>query len=399
MFAFPQSLAKAAQGCLCAFVVLASACSSSATKPRPQLYVASFDTNPATEVLVERTEHTWVVRNGAERIELRPANTPELYTVPVFGGSWKGEWTGEVWTGHWTDSLRPGSYRVPLTLSPLVDMSSDMSDDTSGPTTSTRWNTSEGTLHLDMRGDSAWATISTPTGDYRHLAGKKIDKSLVFSTFDGAHLFRFDATMKGDSLVNGSFLSGTHYKTSFEGVLMKGEGGAWKSGEQAFNGLEMAFQGVNAKGDTVTWDKSSLEAAGKTGLVVDVMGTWCPNCMDEARLLAELAPQHPDVQFVSLAFERTTDAGILPRLAQFERELDLSWEVLLGGRASKQVAAECLGVVDTVHSFPTTVFWVPGSDPVIHTGFNGPATRKGYDVEREYFQSQLLRLSGRSESR
>ena len=48
----------------------------------------------------------------------------------------------------------------------------------------------------------------------------------------------------------------------------------------------MALTGVNALGDTVTWNRSSLDAAGKSGLVVDVMGTWCPNCMDEARLLA-----------------------------------------------------------------------------------------------------------------
>ena len=116
--------------------------------------------------------------------------------------------------------------------------------------------------------------------------------------------------------------------------------------------LKWKWSGVNSVGDTVTWDKSTLEAAGKTGLVVDVMGTWCPNCMDEARLLAELAPSHPDVQFVSLAFERSTDASILPRLGQFQKELQLSWDVLLGGKASKRIAAECLGVVDTVHSFP-----------------------------------------------
>ena len=45
----------------------------------------------------------------------------ERYAVPVFGGSWKGRWEGEEWRGHWTDSLRPGDYRVPLTLTPLVN--------------------------------------------------------------------------------------------------------------------------------------------------------------------------------------------------------------------------------------------------------------------------------------
>ena len=360
--------------------------------PEQNLYVAHFGTQPKTEVLAERVADGWVIRNGEERIVLRHLGE-ELYAVPVFGGSWKGRWEGEEWRGHWTDSLRPGDYRVPLTLTPLVHPKS-----TSGSKTASRWDTSEGTLLLQTRQDSVWATISTPTGDYRYLAGKKSDNILTFNTFDGAHLFRFSATLKGDSLVQGYFLSGTHYKTSFDGVLSPDGGEGWKSGRQTFNGAEMALQGVNATGDTVTWDKSALEAAGKTGLVVDVMGTWCPNCMDEARLLAELAPSHPDVQFVSLAFERSTDASILPRLAQFQKELQLCWDVLLGGKASKRIAAECLGVVDTVHSFPTTVFWVPGSDPVIHTGFNGPATGEGYVVERAFFENQLNRLSGRSEN-
>ena len=366
------------------------ACSTSG--PEQNLYVAHFGTQPKTEVLADRVDDDWVIRNGEERIVLRHLGE-ELYAVPVFGGSWKGQWEGEEWRGHWTDSLRPGDYRVPLTLTPLMNPQS-----TSGPKTASRWDTSEGTLLLQTRQDSVWATISTPTGDYRYLAGKKSDNILTFNTFDGAHLFRFNATLQGDSLVQGSFLSGTHYEASFEGVLAPNGGGGWESGLQAFNGVEMALTGVNAKGDTVTWDKSALEAAGKSGLVVDVMGTWCPNCMDEARLLAELAPHHPDVQFVSLAFERSTDASILPRLAQFQEALQLSWDVLLGGKASKRIAAECLGVVDTVHSFPTTVFWEPGSDPVIHTGFHGPATGEGYVVERAFFENQLNRLSGRSEN-
>ena len=94
-----------------------------------------------------------------------------------------------------------------------------------------------------------------------------------------------------------------------------------------------------------------------------------PQLHGRGPFLAELAANHPGIQFVSLAFERSTDASILPRLAQFQEELQLPWDVLLGGKASKRIAAECLGVVDTVHSFPTTVFWSPGSEPVIHTGF------------------------------
>ena len=156
------------------------ACSTSG--PEQNLYVAHFGTQPKTEVLAERVADSWVVRNGEERIVLRHLGE-ELYAVPVFGGSWKGRWEGEEWRGHWTDSLRPGDYRVPLTLTPLVNPRS-----TSGSKTASRWDTSEGTLLLHTRQDSVWATITTPTGDYRYLAGKMSNKTLTFNTFDGAHL-------------------------------------------------------------------------------------------------------------------------------------------------------------------------------------------------------------------
>jgi len=371
---------------------MVAGCRDSHKEHSPQLYTASFGTNPITTVLVERSNSSWVVRNGEERVVLRPTDQEEVYALPVFGGSWAGEWVGGVWQGHWTDSLRPNNYRVPITLSPIVNNRS-----AAGPKTSSRWQTSQGVLLLDSREDSVWATISTPTGDYRYLAGTKKDNNLIFSTFDGAHLFRFHATMKGDSLVNGSFLSGTHYRTSFDGVLLEGEQN-WQSGRQAYNGKDIYIKGVSPEGDTIIWSEEILLSAGKSGLVVDIMGTWCPNCMDEARLLTEFAPQHPNVQFVSLAFERTTDKKALARLKQFQRELGLSWDVLLGGKANKRVAAETIGIVDTVHSFPTTIFWSLGADPVIHTGFNGPATGEGYAAERQFFQSQLLKINGRSKN-
>jgi thiol-disulfide isomerase/thioredoxin len=252
---------------------------------------------------------------------------------------------------------------------------------------------------MATRGDSVWATVSTPTGDYRYLAGKKHHKNLVFSNFDGAHLFRFEAYVAGDSLVNGEFLSGTHYRTAFSGRRLASMPTKWKSATQAATAKELTFSGIDARGDTMHWSSAVLENNGKNGLVLDVMGTWCPNCMDEARLLREFASDYPEVQFLSLAFERNTGADALARLQAFRSEMELPWEVLLGGKASKMEAANVLSAVDTVRSFPTTIFWPLKGEPTIHQGFNGPATGEGFEVERAFFRSELNRISGRSESR
>lgn len=380
--------------CLMAFLLILISCEHDARSPR--LYEAVFETEPKTVVLLERVDSTWVVRNGAERIRLRPQGR-EVYEIPVFGGSWVGEWVGEVWAGFWTDSLRSGDYRVPLTLKPLPKEGPKPHHYPQADTSF--WATTEGLLVMKTRDDSVWATISTPTGDYRYLAGKKNVNTLIFSTFDGAHLFRFQANLKGDSLVNGAFLSGTHYRTAFAGRRLLSMPMGWKSATQSATSRQLTFAGVQANGDTLRWSRDLLEIEGKKGLVLDIMGTWCPNCMDEARLLQEFAGDYPEVQFLSLAFERSTDAKALARLQTFRTEMKLPWEVLLGGKASKTEAANVLSAVDTVRSFPTTVFWPLEGEPTIHQGFNGPATGEGFEVERAFFRSELNRISGRSESR
>ena len=366
---------------------------ASSDRTDADMYVASFATEPPTTVLATHNESGWTVHNGKEHILL--ARTLDgTHRVPVFNGSWSGTWVGEAWDGVWTDSLRPNNYQVPVRLEPLADAQPN-----SGTRDTTYWDTSEGLLVLEQAGDSAWATISTPTGDYRHLAGKVVGNQLILNTFDGSHLFRFNATLREDSLVEGHFLSGTHYRTTFEGVKRHSQAHTWTSGHQTVVADKLLFFGSNPSGQAEVWNKDRLRRDGKTGIVVDIMGTWCPNCMDETRLMVSLAESFPDVQFLTLGYERSTDSTALVRLSQFKRELGMTWPVLLGGRASKTAAAQSIPALDSIHSFPTTVFWPLEGEPVVHKGFNGPATGEGYAIETAFFQSQLARISGRSESR
>ena len=365
-------------------------CEPEAQKTR---YVASFGTTPSTEILVDRNLSTWTICNGLERITLEDLGN-ESYRIPVFNGSWTGAWQGERWEGSWTDSLRGKEYVVPVVLTPIPATKPYEAE-----WTTSHWVSTEGLLILDHLGDSVHATISTPTGDYRYLAGTLKDNSLIFSTFDGSHLFRFAAELRGDSLVDGMFLSGTHYRTSFAAKRHDGPLSMWKVGTQTPASDSLWFVGVGASGDTVLWNEDRLKKLGKKGVVLDIMGTWCPNCMDEARLLAELKPEYPELSFVSLAFERNTGAAALARLTAYQKSLGLGWPVLFGGRASKSYASSVLPMVDTLKSFPTTVFWPTDGTPHVHNGFHGPATGEGYALEKSHFRRQLDLLSGRLESR
>lgn len=60
----------------------------------------------------------------------------------------------------------------------------------------------------------ASGTFLTPTGDYRHLAGRVDGDLMRLSTFDGAHAYLFQARMQPDGTIAGDFWAGNwHYET------------------------------------------------------------------------------------------------------------------------------------------------------------------------------------------
>ena len=98
----------------------------------------------------------------------------------------------------------------------------------------------------------------------------------------------------------------------------------------------VSFRALNLDGVEVEISLNSLEDSGKKLLVVDVLGTWCPNCYDEVRLLKEMNNKYPEVMFVSVAFERLDNVKALERLTQFKANLGLNWEVFMVARQAKR---------------------------------------------------------------
>ena len=325
-----------------------------------------------------RVSSTWdeiVVFNGDDRVVLREAGEG-VYSVPVFGGSIRGQWGGGgLFKGFWVDSLRYSNYRIPLEIRPAVAGASCMEK-----RTSFKYNTNLGLLVGECFCDSVVGTILTPTGDYRYLTGVKSNKDLRLNTFDGAHLFSFTATIESDSLLNGVFLSGKHYTEEWEGVRVDSNEPPWPSSQKSSPDQGLSFLGISPI--------KLLDSLNKKLLVVDVLGTWCPNCYDEVRLIKSLKERYEDVLFLSVAFERGDSVSALKRIEWFKKEVGVSWDVLYGGVASKKQAETILPFLGGVKSFPTTAFISLDGEVVVHTGFNGPATPL-YQKEVVFYENTI----------
>ena len=342
--------------------------------------------------LGSRKDAVWSLYNGDEVLTLTPLND-STWKVPVFNGSWRlqKERRGDSYRGYWVDSLRnpSGSYRVPLRVLPTPANQQATIEPQGLP--SGTWDVWFGVdssaspgsqLDITAAGSALRATIRTPTGDYRYLTGNLVGNALQLQTFDGAHLFVFTASLQDGSWVDGHFYSGNHYHTTWRAAH-----GSPTPDENPMRSLVVPDEDLRVsivdragKGNSISLRSDSL-------VVLDILGTWCPNCMDEVRLLHEL--YSPQARFLSVAFERDTNPiSSYERLDVFADELNVDWDIFLGGKASKKSAADAFPFLDHVISFPTTLF-IRGNDVMVHSGFNGPATGERYIMEKKRFQDQL----------
>jgi thiol-disulfide isomerase/thioredoxin len=356
-------------------------------EPSPNRLVFALNDSVQANFPIAISDSGWVVNNGGEAIQLDQVAS-DTYHVPVFNGTLTLESSS---VGYWTDSLRPktgnGAYRVPFTLTDATTTTaiqpiSGCWDVWFGASSAEQAGTTD--AQLDLRSDNGQVegTMRTPTGDYRYLAGHFDGEKLVLQTFDGAHLFYFSAAFTDDQWTNGHFYSGNHYHTTWSAAPSE----PWDSSvalAQLNSPTDSLFvRLVDAEGNP--YNRTLVPTEGRV-TVLDVLGTWCPNCMDEVRLLTALPMEHVDQ--LSVAFERPDSAAeAYERLEAFRSEMGMDWDVVLGGKASKQVAADAFPFLDRIISFPTTLFIQHDGTVHVHSGFNGPATGAAYQKEIAAFQ-------------
>jgi len=234
-------------------------------------------------------------------------------------------------------------------------------------------------------GNDLQGTFKTETGDYRYLAGNAYGDKLRLSVFDGAHAFLFSGSVSQDTIY-GEFRSGKHYKSKWIATRKSTESSYLKDPYQMTQKTTSApidFSFKNSKNKLVSI--SDPEYKGKIKLI-NIMGTWCPNCRDEISFLKELKTEFPQVEIFSLAFERYRDeTKAMNVLKKYKKNMQFDWPLLLGGYASKSETAETLNFVDKIYSYPTLLL-VNSDNKIIdiHTGFYGPATPEYANFTKEY---------------
>lgn len=250
---------------------------------------------------------------------------------------------------------------------------------------------------FNQEGNRVTGTFRTTTGDYRFLEGVMEGNTMKLSTFDGAHAFLFTAEVT-DSTMTGTFFSGNHWQEPFTARRNEAyelpDANSLTYLNEGYENLTFSFPDAN--GQMVSLDDSQFQ---NKVVVVQIMGTWCPNCLDESRFYSEFYDNNTekDIEFVALAFEYAkTEEKAFKSIERLKNDVGIQYPILLAqyGTSSKTKAQEKLPMLNHVLSYPTSIFIdKEGKVRKIHTGFNGPATGNKYiefKTEFSTFIDQLL---------
>lgn len=348
-------------------------------------------------------ELTLYLNNGAEKIRAEKTvmrNDSIIFHLAYFDTELKMKVDSpEKLSGNWVDNSRE-KMSMPFEAIRIQETA------LISPTTlSVKWellfrpgapNAFPGILSISLSEDKSLSTsLRAPSGDYRFMVTEITGDSLSLYKFDGIVSYLLTARIKGDSLVDGKMYSGTTYQTDWKGF--RNESATLPDAFERTKVLSQEFLKLtlrDIKGDTVVLERKDF--VGKITLL-PIMGTWCPNCLDESKSISQYMKDHPEIpiQVFGLCFERPKEWDKIDLLLnKYTRMLQLPFPLYYAGYADAATASKTFPMLDGIKAFPTLIIIdKTGQIRKVITGFDGPATGQAYIDHQQRFDALMQQLS------
>ncbi|MDZ7849131.1 MAG: TlpA disulfide reductase family protein [Owenweeksia sp.] len=160
--------------------------------------------------------------------------------------------------------------------------------------------------YFKQQGKRVTGSFVTPYGDFRYLEGSISGDSLFLSSYDGNNLYYFEAQVMDGQMIKGLRYWGRSFAEPW--IAFRDEDFALPDADTLTH-LKEGFEGISFRYPSLEGDTLSLQDFAGQPVIITIMGSWCPNCMDEARYLTDLHRQYHDdgLAIVGLTFERVKD--------------------------------------------------------------------------------------------
>lgn len=360
-------------------------------------FVFDIETNPSGMAMnIINAEDTLRVNN------FRLIGDSVLITLPFFDAEFMVKVSATKMQGRWTRHLPMGNTSIPFEAS--INQTRFDESHKITPNLNNTWDvkffdtafkdSSDAIGKFQSSPTKITGTFLTSTGDYRFLEGVFDGEKIRLSTFDGSHAYLViaDFNPQNNRISNGVFYSGLNNKefwnASFNPKAALPDAEKLTFLKQGFESIKFEFPDLDNKPIT-------LEDARFRGKVVllQIMGSWCPNCLDESKLMTSIYQQYQSsgLEIIGLCFEKSEDINIVKKnIGNFKTQLNITYPLVIAGNTQKGSVNKALPMLANFVAFPTLIIIdKKGKVRNIHTGYSGPATGIYFTEFKDHFISNL----------
>ena len=256
------------------------------------------------------------------------------------------------------------------------------------------------------KGESAWqfivrqsgpevtAAILRIDGDTGALQGAYKGGRILLSHFSGARPSVFEVKLQADGsldiLENGQkkMTATRSAEARAKGLPEPTDPSKHTSVKDPTKPFPFAFNDLN--GNPVTNEDARFQ--GKV-VLIDIAGSWCPNCHDETPFLVALYKKYhaQGLEIVALSFEEADQLQDPVRLRAFVKKYEIDYTVLMAG--DWEQATGKLAQMANFNAWPTTFFI--GRDGLVrgaHAGFPSSGSGELFTKAKEEFEARVEKL-------
>lgn len=357
----------------------------------------------------EKGAPVWYIKNAGETIRvdnIQQTGDSLIVQMPVFESQFRVSLVNKKISGVWVK--RGAEKTQALAFSAAPGNNRFTTKAVAAKNISGRWavtfgngeNAEASVGEFVQKGSHITGTFLTATGDYRYQEGIVTKDSVLLSGFDGGHAYFFKALIAdANTITGGVFYAGGTSQEKWTAVKnnnakLSTEPAAMfvKPGQEKLN-----FTFKNLEGQPVSINDDRFK---NKVVIIQLMGSWCPNCMDETAFLSDYYNKNKQrgIEIIALAYEYTTNwERSISSLKKFKQRFNVQYtilntEVTVGDSLHTE---KTLPQVTQIKTFPSTIIIdKKGKIRKLDTEFNGPATGAHYTVYKKDFEhtvDELLR--------
>ena len=248
---------------------------------------------------------------------------------------------------------------------------------------------------LKQNGNKLTGVVMTVVGDTRELEGTVQGDEFALSGFTGPSPFIIKGKINEDGSISGEEGFGIYKNLKFDAAKKADvelpDPYKLTFLKEGYKKLDFSFPGIDGKQVSLSDNKYK----GKV-VIVEIIGTWCPNCTDQTVFLSPWFNKnhHRGVEATALGFEQKGSLEYAKyTLGKLRDKYAINYDIAFGGLADKKLVSQKLPALNKFIAFPTTIIIDRKGDVrEIYTGYTGTVTGKYHEDYEKKFNKLLDEL-------